>query len=93
MIQIVQDDQCNGEQYNFYIGQCIYCWLCEEVCFVDVILFMQNFEFMVDMKNDFVYNKEQFKNVLWYKDIDLFNFCNFDCNVWVGEGEGEVDYQ
>jgi NADH-quinone oxidoreductase subunit I len=40
-----------------------------------------------------VYNKEQLKNVPWYKDIDPLNSREPDRDAWIGEGEGEVDYQ
>ncbi|SEQ55750.1 NuoI/complex I 23 kDa subunit family protein [Natrinema salaciae] len=92
-IQIVMDDKRNGEQYNLHIGQCIYCRLCEEVCPVDAILLTENFEFTADTKHDFVYNKEQLKAVPWYKDIDPLAAREPDRGAWVGEGEGEVDYQ
>ncbi|QLG50738.1 NuoI/complex I 23 kDa subunit family protein [Natrinema halophilum] len=92
-IQIVMDEQRNGEQYNLHIGQCIYCRLCEEVCPVDAILLTENFEFTADTKHDFVYNKEQLKAVPWYKDIDPLASREPDRGAWVGEGDGEVDYQ
>ncbi|PSP42303.1 (4Fe-4S)-binding protein [Halobacteriales archaeon QH_6_64_20] len=92
-IQIVMDDQRNGEQYNLHIGQCIYCRLCEEVCPVDAILLTQNFEFTGDTKDDLAYNMEQLKNVPWYKDIDPLQSREPDRGAWIGEGEGEVDYE
>mgnify|MGYP006873338520 CR=1 FL=1 len=57
------------------------------------ILLTQNFEFVADTKDDFVYNKEQLKNVPWYKDIDPLNSREPDRDAWIGEGTGEVDYQ
>jgi NADH-quinone oxidoreductase subunit I len=87
------DESRNGEQYNLHIGQCIYCRLCEEVCPVDAILLTQNFEFTGETKDDLAYNKEQLKNVPWYKDIDPLESREPDRGAWIGEGEGEVDYQ
>jgi len=92
-IQIVMDDQRNGEQYNLHVGQCVYCRLCEEVCPTDAIVLTQNFEFVGDTKDDLAYNKEQLKNVPWYNDIDPLESREPDRGSWVGEGEGEVDYQ
>jgi Formate hydrogenlyase subunit 6/NADH:ubiquinone oxidoreductase 23 kD subunit (chain I) len=60
---------------------------------VDAILLTQNFEFTADTKDEFVYNKEQLKNVPWYKGIDPLNSRNPDRGAWIGEGDGEVDYQ
>jgi NADH-quinone oxidoreductase subunit I len=87
------DDKRNGEQYNLHIGQCIYCRLCEEVCPVDAILLTQNFEFVGDTKDELAYNKEELKNVPWYKDIDPLESREPDRSAWVGDGDGEVDYQ
>jgi NADH-quinone oxidoreductase subunit I len=92
-IQIVMDDRRNGEQYNLHIGQCIYCRLCEEVCPVDAIILTQNFEFVAETKDEFAYNMEDLKNVPWYNDIDPLESREPDRAAWVGEGEGEVDYQ
>ena len=68
--EIKLDDKRQGEEYNLHIGQCIYCRLCEEVCPVDAIVLTQQFEFTGDTKADLVYNKEQLKNVPWYKGLD-----------------------
>ncbi|WP_169331725.1 4Fe-4S binding protein, partial [Natronococcus amylolyticus] len=86
-------DVYKRQQYNLHIGQCIYCRLCEEVCPVDAILLTQNFEFTGDTKHDLVYNKEQLKAVPWYKDIDPLESREPDRGAWIGEGDGEVDYQ
>jgi NADH-quinone oxidoreductase subunit I len=53
----------------------------------------ENFEFTGDTKDDLVYNAEQLKNVPWYKDMDPLESREPDRAAWVGEGEGEVDYQ
>ncbi|MFW6457817.1 MAG: NuoI/complex I 23 kDa subunit family protein [Halodesulfurarchaeum sp.] len=92
-IQIVMDEDRNGEQYTIHVGQCIYCRLCEEVCPTGAILLTQNFEFTGETKHDLVYNKEQLKNVPWYKDMDPVQARQSEHDAWIGEGEGEVDYQ
>jgi len=93
-IQIVTDENRDGEQYNPHIGQCIYCRLCEEVCPTDAIVLTQQFEFTADTKDEFAYNKEQLKNVPWYKNLpDPLESRESDRGAWIGKGEGEVDYQ
>lgn len=92
-IHIVMDEERNGEQYNLHIGQCIYCRLCEEVCPTEAIVLTEQFEFTGDTKHDLAYNKEQLKNVPWYKGMDPIKSRESDRDAWIGEGEGEVDYQ
>jgi NADH-quinone oxidoreductase subunit I len=92
-IQIVTDENRDGEEYNLHIGQCVYCRLCEEVCPVDAIVLTQNFEFVADTKDEFAYDMEDLKNVPWYKDLDPLEAREPDRGSWVGEGDGPVDYQ
>ena len=92
-IEIKLDDKRQGEEYNLHIGQCIYCRLCEEVCPVDAIVLTQQFEFTGDTKADLVYNKEQLKNVPWYKGLDPLASREPARSAWVGEIDGEIDYQ
>ncbi|AWB27104.1 NuoI/complex I 23 kDa subunit family protein [Halococcoides cellulosivorans] len=92
-IQIVMDEDRNGEQYNLHIGQCIYCRLCEEVCPTEAIVLTENFEFVGDTKDDLAYAKEELKNVPWYEKTDPVAAREPDREAWVGEGDGEIDYQ
>lgn len=91
-IHIEMDEDRNGEEYDLHVGQCIYCRLCEEVCPVEAIVLTQNFEFTGDTKDDMVFNKEELKNVPWYKDVDPVQARESERNAWVGEGDGDVDY-
>jgi NADH-quinone oxidoreductase subunit I len=91
--QIVMDDSHNGEQYTLHIGQCIYCRLCEEVCPVEVTLLTQNFELVAETKDEFADNVAELRNVPWYNSIDPIKPREPNREAWVGEGEGEVDYQ
>jgi len=92
-IQIVTDDRRTGEQFNLHIGQCLYCRLCEEVCPVDAIVLTEQFEFTGETADDLAYGMEELKRVPWYEGTDPLAAREPDREAWVGEGDGEIDYQ
>jgi len=78
--------------HKFSQERCLYCRLSEAVCPVDAILLTQNFEFVAETKDEFD-DMEALRTVPWYNDIDPLEAREPDREAWVGEGEGEVDYQ
>jgi len=92
-IQIVTDDRRTGEQFNLHIGQCPYCRLCEEVCPVDAIVLTEQFEFTGKTADDLAYGMEELKRIPWYEGPDPLAAWEPDREAWIGEGDGEIDYQ